>query len=237
MQRLIYTLAIINSIALSAADYKTDTIVIPSLILNEPRDILIYEPPGLHRSDSVCIFYLLDGEYSKYRYDKIANEHFSKPVIGIGIINTNRNRDMLPVKQPDKFLDFIDKELIPAIEKNYTVAERILFGHSFAGGFAIYAMIHKPGLFDKYIASSPTPIMKMVDTGTYLQLNNQLKKPIEFYFSCGSKDMKQVKKWSATLRDNLTKINLNRIAWKHETYEGGTHNSTDVISLIKGFNY
>jgi len=223
--------------ALFAADFKTDTIVLASLILNEPRDIVIYEPADLERTDSVFIVYLLDGEYSKYRYERIAEEHLEKPVIGIGIINTDRNRDMLPVKQPDKFLDFIDKELIPAIEKNYLVSERILFGHSFAGGFTLYAMIHKAGLFDKYIASSPTPIMKMTDAGLYLQLDTQLHNPVEFYFSCGSKDMKQVKKWSGILSNNLTGKSLNHITWKYETFKGATHNSSDVIAILQGLKF
>lgn len=100
MLQLISILAIFNCIALSATDYHADTIAIASLILNEPRDIVIYEPVGIHEKESVRIVYLLDGEFSKYRYEKISQEHFDMAIVGIGIINTNRNRDMLPVKEP-----------------------------------------------------------------------------------------------------------------------------------------
>lgn len=234
MQRLICILALLKSITLSANDFKTDTIVLASLILNEPRDIVVYEPMGLKTTDSVYMVYLLDGEFSKYRYDKIAGEKFDKPVIGIGIINTNRNRDMLPVKQPDKFLDFIDKELIPAMAKKYLTARKILFGHSFAGGFTIYAMIRKPGLFDRYIASSPTPIMKMADAATYLQLDNQLNKNIGFRFGYGSKDMKQVKKWCGILKNNLQTLEFTHIHWTCEMNDGENHNTNDVVTLING---
>ena len=220
-----------------ATEYKADTVIIPSVILNEPRDVIIYEPVDLQKTDSVSIIYLLDGEFSKYRYLKIADSHFDKPVVAIGIINTHRNRDLLPVKQSDKFLDFIEKELIPAVEKRYIIAERIIYGHSFAGGFTIYTMIHKPGLFDKFVASSPTPIMKMADAMIYLQLDKQLAKPIEFFFSCGSKDIKQVVKWTGILNNNLKGLRLNLIRWKYEVFNGQNHNSSDTISLIRGLQF
>lgn len=236
MRRLIPILTIINCLALSATDYHADTIVIASLILNEPRDIVIYEPEGLHKKDSVRIIYLLDGEFSNYRYEKIARENFDKAIIGIGIINTNRNRDMLPVKEPQNFLEFLEKELIPEVEKHYAIEERILFGHSFAGGFTLYAMIHRPGLFDKYIASSPTPILNMVDAGIYMQLDTELKENMNFLFTCGSKDMKQVKKWSAILKNNLQMLTFKHLQWKNEVNEGESHNTNDIVTLIKGLH-
>jgi len=237
MRTLISSLLIlVTTIHQGQAQQNTDTIAIASLILNEPRDIVIYEPEGLHKTDSVRIIYLLDGEFSNYRYEKIAREHFDKDIVGIGIINTNRNRDMLPVKEPENFLEFIEKELIPEVEKRYTIEERILFGHSFAGGFTLYAMIHRPGLFDKYIASSPTPILNMVDAGTYMQLDNDLKEDMKFFFTCGSKDMKQVKKWSAILKNNLQMLTFNHLQWKHEMNEGESHNTNDIVTLIKGLH-
>ena len=236
MRQLISILAFIHCIDLVAVGFNADTIAIASLILNEPRDIVIYEPSGIHETDSVRIVYLLDGEYSNYRYEKIVQEHFDKAIIGIGIINTNRNRDMLPVKEPENFLEFIEKELIPEVEKRYTIEDRILFGHSFAGGFTMYAMIHRPGLFDKYIASSPTPIMKMVEAGTYVQLDYKLKENTEFFFSYGSKDMKQVKKWSATLKNNLQMLTFKHLQWKNVVNEGESNNTNDIVTLIKGLH-
>jgi hypothetical protein len=144
---------------------------------------------------------------------------------------------MLPVNQPDKFLDFIDKELIPTIENDYKVKKRILFGHSFAGGFVINSMIQSPGLFDQYIASSPSPIMDFIDPNIYEQLDKKLSTDIDFYFSYGSKDMKQVRKWAFRLNENLTNIKLHRIDWKNEIYDGKNHNNCDLISLINGLKY
>jgi len=237
MRYLMSILMIIYSATILAADYKIDTVIISSKSLNESRTILIFKPIGLHVADSVSLIYMLDGEFAKQRFDKIIGGQLNAQIIGIGIININRNRDMLPVKQPDKFLDFIEKELISQIESKYLINQRILYGHSFAGGFAIYSMINKPGLFVKYIASSPTPIMKMVDSLIYKQLDKDLNKNIELYFSYGSKDMKQVKNWAEKLRNNLSGLTLNHIVWKNEIYEGESHNTSDKISIIKGLKY
>jgi hypothetical protein len=237
LRYLIVTGALFYSAAILATDYKVDTIVITSTVLNETRTILIFQSNNFQKTDSVSMHYLLDGELAKQRFDKIVQEQFCRPIIGIGLINTDRNRDMLPVKQPYKFLDFIENELIPGIEKAYNIKQRILFGHSFAGGFTIFSMINKPGLFDKYIASSPTPIMNMVDTLIYTQLDVNLLKNIKFYFSYGSNDMKQVKKWGERLYNNLLDLTLRHIVWRNEVYEGENHNTSDAISLINGLKY
>ena len=117
------------------------------------------------------------------------------------------------------------------MEADFLISQRILFGHSFAGGFTVYALINHPGLFDKYIASSPTPIMEMIDPEIYNQLDAKLGKPIKFYISYGSKDMNQVKKWSGKLTENLQLLKLTNINWKAEIFEGENHNTSDLHSL------
>jgi len=225
------------TVSVFAGDFTIDTVKMHSIILNEDRLIIIYKPVGLNPTDSVTIIYLLDGEFSSYRYDMISKEKLKTPVVGIGIVNTNRNRDMLPAKQPRPFLKFIAEELMPEIETSFRIKHRILFGHSFAGGFTVYAMINNPGLFDKYIASSPTPIMEMVDPEIYNQLEAKLGKPIKFYISYGSKDMKQVKKWSGKLVENLKQMKLTNIHWNSEIFQGENHNTSDLHSLKNGLKF
>jgi len=180
--------------------------------------------------------YLLDGEGSGYRYNEVDLD-LRNQLIGIGIVNTNRNRDLLPVKQADLFLEFIEKELMPRVEADYLICNRVLFGHSFGGCFTIYTMLNRPELFDKYMASSPTPIMDMTDLSSYRKLDTRLKNPVKFYFSYGSKDMKQVRKWAQILIDNLENYEFKNLQVKHEIFPGENHNSSDVISLNKGLKF
>jgi predicted alpha/beta superfamily hydrolase len=56
-----------------------------------------------------------------------------------------------------QFLQFIEQELIPAIESEFNADpnRRILVGHSLGGLFVAYAIFAIPGLFDSYIIGSP----------------------------------------------------------------------------------
>lgn len=56
------------------------------------------------------------------------------------------------------FLAFLERELIPLIERDYRAdpARRILAGHSYGGLFALYALFERPGLFQSLIIGSPT---------------------------------------------------------------------------------
>ena len=73
---------------------------------------------------------------------RLRNDRNAPEMIIVAIENTNRNRDMMPVVAKDypgpsraeAFLGFLEKELIPDIEKTYrTTQPRILLGKSLSG--------------------------------------------------------------------------------------------------------
>ena len=231
---------LLTSISIFSQDinYTIDTIQVKSEILNENRSIIIYKPLNILKTDSVKFIYLLDGEYSNYRFQSI-KERFKDSIsnlIAVGVINTDRRRDLLYVKGADKFLDFITSELIPVAEKDYKINTRILFGHSFGGGFTVYTLINRPNYFNYYIASSPTPIMDLVKKENYLQIDSICKHKIVFYFSFGSEDMGQVSKWSKILKDNLTGLRFKNLDWRFKIFEGKDHNNSDIAALLNSLN-
>lgn len=74
-------------------------------------------------------------------------------VVGIDV------EDKLERKQEnavyDKYLSYLEQDLIPSIEKKYrSNGQRVLHGRSLSGSFALYAMLSKPTLFNGYIAAS-----------------------------------------------------------------------------------
>jgi uncharacterized protein len=92
-------------------------------------------------------------------------------MIVVAITNTDRTRDLTPTKASpnpngketptgggaDKFLQFIETELIPQVEKTYrTQPYRIFAGHSLGGLLAVHAFTAKNDLFNAYIAVSPS---------------------------------------------------------------------------------
>jgi predicted alpha/beta superfamily hydrolase len=57
----------------------------------------------------------------------------------------------------NKFLDFMEEELIPHIEKTHPASMyRTFVGHSFGGLSVINALINKPHLFNNYVAIDPS---------------------------------------------------------------------------------
>lgn len=63
-----------------------------------------------------------------------------------------------PTGGAEAFLDFIEQELKPAVAEGIRIdpARQALFGHSFGGLFAMYALFTRPETFQTYIAGSPS---------------------------------------------------------------------------------
>ena len=139
---------------------------IQSAILHESRKILIHLPDGYDTSkQSDTVLYRLDGSpNSLFGSVAVTNRMTDiQKMIIVAIENVNRDRDMMPVKSNyysgtiggEKFLGFIETELIPFIENKYrTNQKRILYGQSLSGLFTLYALLTKPKLFDGYIGCS-----------------------------------------------------------------------------------
>ncbi len=81
---------------------------------------------------------------------------------------TLRDRDFSPTRIPGNprisgggpaFLDFLEHELIPFIDRTYrtNTSDRGLLGHSMGGLFALYALEQRPALFQRIVAASPRP--------------------------------------------------------------------------------
>jgi predicted alpha/beta superfamily hydrolase len=153
------------------------TLTVKSDVLGEERRILVRTPQGYETGDQrYPVLYLLDGDahiaHTSSTVEFLARNGRMSELIVVAIPNTDRTRDLSPTHIStagatgapqfptsgggDKFLKFIETELMPQIEKNYRVHPyRILAGHSLGGLFVVHAMISRPELFNAYIAVSP----------------------------------------------------------------------------------
>jgi predicted alpha/beta superfamily hydrolase len=144
-------------------------IEIYSAVLNETRPLEIYLPAGYEESEQrYPVLVALDGDWF-FRYctsivDMMSPNHFPEMIV-VGLLNTDRNRDLDPVNpdHPDPlggtvaFRRFVAQELLPYLDQTYrTQPYRVLSGHSLAGYFTVYSLFAEPGLFDAYIATSPS---------------------------------------------------------------------------------
>lgn len=153
-------------------------LTIKSAILGEERAFLVRTPRGYQQgSDRYPVLYITDGDrnigHTAATVQFLAENGRMPEMIIVGISNTDRTRDLTPsnaslselgqeVKFPtsggaDRFLDFIEKELIPLVESTYRVQPyRVFAGHSFGGLLAIHTFSTRPELFNAYIAVAPS---------------------------------------------------------------------------------
>ena len=145
-----------------------------STVLSEQRDLLIHLPNNYNQNKmhDYPVLYLLDGQrnfaHTLGTLDLLNQSNMAQEMIVVAIMNTHRTRDFTPTYDEsynewglsggaDNFLDFIDKELMPYINKNYRANNfKIISGHSLGGLFSIYAMHSKPELFQAHFAFSPS---------------------------------------------------------------------------------
>lgn len=152
-----------------AASVIHDLHIIKSQVLNEERTILVRVPGNYTKSnEKFPVVYMLDAHtpYNSMMAGMMEQQAWSSQMpemILVGIQNTNRVRDFTPTKTErlnsggsDKFLEFIEKEVITFVEENYrTQPYRIFVGHSLGGLLVFYTFISQPNMFNAYIAASP----------------------------------------------------------------------------------
>lgn len=148
-----------------------DRLSIKSQVLGEERTVLVRVPPNYAQTDEKFpVVYMLDAHppHNAMMAGIIEQQVWGgmmPEMIMVGIQNTNRTRDLTPTQTArgggggDKFLQFLETEVIPLIEKNYrTQPFRIFAGHSLGGLTVVYSFLTRPDLFNGYIAASPSLI-------------------------------------------------------------------------------
>ncbi|WP_300567546.1 alpha/beta hydrolase-fold protein [Flavobacterium sp.] len=153
---------------------------IHSTLLNEDREFLVYVPAsGIGSTTRYPVMYLLDG-YSFFHSATGMMQYLSAigkmpEMIVVAIVNTDRVRDLTPTHSTlwsdgsedanflknsgggEKFISFLEKELIPYIDSTYkTEPYRLFIGHSLGGLTVINTLINHPTLFNSYVAIDPS---------------------------------------------------------------------------------
>ena len=150
-----------------------------STILGEERPYLVHLPESYDSDKSQAqkypVLYVLDGSSSFAIASSIISAMADNAQIPEHIVvaipnTTDRTRDLTPNKSiygydgekskhnetsggGDKFLQFIEQELIPQIAKDYRTRDYKTFvGHSFGGLTVLHSLLSQEGLFNNYLA-------------------------------------------------------------------------------------
>lgn len=233
---------------------KVDSL--PSKILAEQRELIVHLPNNYQQNTEVSypVLYLLDGQrnfsHAVGSLDLLNHSHMAQEMIIIAIKNTHRTRDYTPTYDEsynewgisggaDNFLDFIEKELIPYVNKNYRTNNfKILSGHSLSGLLAVYALQSRPELFQAHFAFSPSlwwhdqVIFEEAENflATTTELNNYL------YINMGNEggNMRSTYERYTKLLKTHTPKGFN---YNSELIEQESHNTTALVGQSLAYRY
>mgnify|MGYP000661885123 CR=1 FL=1 len=232
------------------------TKIIISKILKEDRKILISLPDGYEKTTSKYpVLVLTDGlqniKHAIGSIELLTRTGSIPPIIVVGIQSLNRTKDFSPTVSKNspgsgngpKYLDFIEKEVLPFIDSNYrTHPYRVLEGHSLGGVFTAYALMEKPELFDAYLIMSPSFWWNKEEfinkAGMFFKKNQQLDKAL--YFSIGEDESsskwgmrKELSKFVDSLKANKPKS----VRFKHTEFNNEGHMSSPLLGTYFGLKW
>ncbi|HLX12297.1 MAG TPA: alpha/beta hydrolase-fold protein [Bacteroidota bacterium] len=150
---------------------RLDTLWIESKYLKRTHPVIVYYPPDAADVIGLPTMIVTDGaDYITLGsmtliLDDLIDSKRIKPVVGLfvdprSVLNDNStNERMSEYGANDAYLDFLQKEVVPAVEKKYPVSksvnDRVMIGASMGGLISTYAVLARRGFVTKAGAQSP----------------------------------------------------------------------------------
>jgi len=135
------------------------------------------------------------------------------------------------------FLDFLEHELIPFIDRTYRTnpADRGLLGHSMGGKFALYALEQRPAPFQRIVAASPAlfPDDPLMNNAARSALS-AMQAPVRLDLSVGSDDELGFAKTTTAFAKLLDELKPKGFDFRFTVYPGENHNSVRLVSFPAG---
>lgn len=150
---------------------------IQSDVMGQEREINVWLPKGYGKKDkSYPVVYLIDGGVDQDFFHIAALHQLAElnwahgTAIVVGIRTQQRMYELTGKPVDDrfnsfepkpggaqKFRDYIEQDVIPFVEGRFDVEKRrVVIGESLAGLFVVDSLLNQPGLFDDYVAVSPS---------------------------------------------------------------------------------
>jgi len=257
---------------------KVDSI--KSTILGEERKIWVHLPDAARDSSKhFPILYLLDGDWHfsgvvgmMQQLSSVNGNTVVPEMIVVGIPNTDRNRDLTPTHSlfyPDgskgddlkssgggeKFVSFIQKELMPYIDSVYHPAPyRVLVGHSFGGLTVMNIVINHTNMFNSYVAIEPSmwwDKRKLLDQAHEVMQQRKFAGKSLFLGIANTMpagvDTLQVRTDTTgstahirsilALKDILQHNAANGLNWAYKYYDSDDHSSAPLIATYDAFHF
>lgn len=251
------------------SDYPPHTIGNSQLrVLNTAADGRVYQlhiglPPSYAKQPNkkYPVVYITDGYWDFQKLaairavlvnDKVVPEFI---IVGLGYagqgLDYHRLRlgDLLPVEVRNmketghaaKFLQTIEEQIVPLIEREYRAdpSYRVLAGGSAGGLFTLYAMYAKPTLFNAWVAATPAVFVNndwlLGYEQEFIQAGRQLKGRL-FVTVGGNESGDYV---ASVLRHNLRVASRKHtdLAYDFRIIEGERHSGCQIETYVRGLRF
>lgn len=216
-----------------------ESIFFKSFVLEEDREIQVFLPTDYQDNiRKYPVLYVMDGQ--RYFLNGIAFQQnltwqeIVPDFIIIGIVTDSQKRRNLFYNESSKFIQFLEKELIPKIDKDYrTINERIYFGWEMAAGLGVEILADSPLLFKGYLLSSPTHISNERLEKVNRLLTSKIKQDMMVYASLGA-----VETWTiesmAYLDSLFQEHTLENVRWNYNLSDNENHYTTPLTTINEG---
>jgi predicted alpha/beta superfamily hydrolase len=242
-----------------------DQLVIESGRLGERRPVLVFVPESYTRThDRYPVLVVVDGDgpgatQAMSVVNRLADlTRGSIPeLIVVTIPNFARSRDLVPAhpsgkargsdgepalldSHADRFLGFIEHELLPEVDRRYrTHPVRFLHGSSYGGLFGIFAFVTRPQLFRGIIAGSPSFwVDKQVWVDSLLaSLTRRPSTKQWLYVSAAEFDHPLITGPMPRVHDALLSAAPTSLRWRVDQLAGRDHQSADYAAMERGLSF
>lgn len=246
---------------------------ISSKILGQERKVWIHIPNSnggnkIKDRGNYPVVYVLDGSENFNTVVSIT-EHMTEsnlcpPMIVVGILHKDRLVELttgtdkqLPtiVGGGEKFMAYVEKELIPYIDANYpTTSYKILIGHSLGGLTVMNTFLHNPNLFNAYVsldaslwwdnqkvvkdAKTILPTQNYKRKSLFMAMANRLEKGVDtLSVQKDTSDHTSLIRSNLEFIKDLSKNKQNQLRFKYKFYEDDDHPSIRLIGEYDAFRF
>jgi predicted alpha/beta superfamily hydrolase len=226
----------------SQSNQKYTHTLLKSKILNDRVKLTISVPENYTNSKAhYPVVYVLDGKWF-FSQGVTSQTHFSRYQMtpDLIIIGVDAKRGWY-LNNSKMFNRFLEKELVPTINKTYrTSKERLLFGWEVSGGLVMEVLGNTPELFTGYLAASPGPLDNTFSERFQYRhdalktlLNSDKKIKTSLFITTGKSDYPS-QYGVDNLLDFLTKNNLENFEWTYKNLTEENHSTTAFKTLHNG---
>ncbi len=261
--KLLACICLLNLCVMSAANAENrllTTEILNSKILAEQREIRIQLPKqyDINTEQSYPVLYLLDGpsnlSHTAGTLDFLVGYEQAPQLIIVAITHKKRSLDLTPTHLPDKefptgggdkFLDFIEQELMPHMNKTYRIASfNLIAGHSLGGLLVMHAMSTRPELFQAHFAYSPSLYWdnKVVIKQTEKFLSSRVSFNNFLYMNMGNEGLERADDNGMAMRNGVIELTkqLNASSpegfhFRSDMFDQENHQTTPIIGQFHAY--